>query len=160
MRPILLESPHSQKRMWQHITIKEEIMNVVGVMVDFMVVVAVKEPLGPHMSYNKASSHPIMKEKGTEANFAYEHKEDDNPDGPEDHNNTTNLDNMYCLKINDEDICLVDSGSTHTVLKKKRYFSYLTTQKANISTTSGVISVRMDNKLRLRVKDVLNTFTL
>ena len=33
-----------------------------------------------------------MKEKGTEANFAYEHKEDDNPDGPEDHNNTTNLD--------------------------------------------------------------------
>ncbi|KAJ9567289.1 hypothetical protein OSB04_003255 [Centaurea solstitialis] len=67
---------------------------------------------------------------------------------------------MDCLKINDEDICLVDSGSTHTVLKKKIYFSYLTTQKANISTTSGVISVRMDNKLRLRVNDVLNTFTL
>ncbi|KAJ9556307.1 hypothetical protein OSB04_010921 [Centaurea solstitialis] len=43
-----------------------------------------------------------MKEKGTETNFANEYKEDDNPDGPEDHNNTTNLDNMDCLKIDDE----------------------------------------------------------
>ncbi|KAJ9562328.1 hypothetical protein OSB04_007488 [Centaurea solstitialis] len=49
--------------------------------------------------------------------------------------------NMDCLKINDEDICLVDSGSTHTVLKKNRCFSYLTTQKANISTTSGVVNI-------------------
>lgn len=48
---------------------------------------------------------------------------------------------MDCLKIDDEDICLVDSGSTHTVLKKKRYFSYLTTQKANISTISGVVNI-------------------
>ncbi|KAJ9551943.1 hypothetical protein OSB04_015988 [Centaurea solstitialis] len=30
--------------------------------------------------------------KGAEANFAYEHKDDDNPDGPEDHNNATHLD--------------------------------------------------------------------
>ncbi|KAJ9561315.1 hypothetical protein OSB04_006475 [Centaurea solstitialis] len=123
MRPVLLEPPHSQKRMWQHIMIKEEIMDVVGVMVDFMVLVAIKEVVG------------------TKANFAYEHKDDDNPDGPEDHNNTTNLDNMDCLKIDDEDICLVDNGSTHTVLKKRRYFSHLTTQKANISTISGVVNI-------------------
>ncbi|KAJ9547214.1 hypothetical protein OSB04_019757 [Centaurea solstitialis] len=49
-----------------------------------------------------------MKEKETKANFAYEHKDDDNPDDPEDHNNTTNLDNMDCLKIDDEDICLAN----------------------------------------------------
>ncbi|KAJ9539494.1 hypothetical protein OSB04_032227 [Centaurea solstitialis] len=79
--------------------------------------------------------------KGAEVNFAYEHKDDDNPDGPEDHNNATHLDNMDCLKINDEDICLVDSGSTHTVLKKKGYFSHLTPQKANISTISGVVNI-------------------
>ncbi|KAJ9539332.1 hypothetical protein OSB04_032065 [Centaurea solstitialis] len=30
--------------------------------------------------------------KGAEVNFAYEHKDDDNPDGPEDHNNATHLD--------------------------------------------------------------------
>ncbi|KAJ9539329.1 hypothetical protein OSB04_032062 [Centaurea solstitialis] len=48
---------------------------------------------------------------------------------------------MNCLKINDEDICLVDSGSTHTVLKKKGYFSHLTPQKANISTISGVVNI-------------------
>ncbi|KAJ9548209.1 hypothetical protein OSB04_020752 [Centaurea solstitialis] len=48
---------------------------------------------------------------------------------------------MDCLKINDEDICLVDSGSTHTVLKKKGYFSHLTPQKANISTISGVVNI-------------------
>ncbi|KAJ9546897.1 hypothetical protein OSB04_019440 [Centaurea solstitialis] len=38
-------------------------------------------------------------------------------------------------------ICLVDSGSTHTVLKKRGYFSQLTTQKANISTISGVVNI-------------------
>ncbi|KAJ9561391.1 hypothetical protein OSB04_006551 [Centaurea solstitialis] len=48
---------------------------------------------------------------------------------------------MDCLKIDDKDICLVDSGSTHTVLKKMRYFSHLTTQKANISTISGVVNI-------------------
>ena len=48
---------------------------------------------------------------------------------------------MDCLKIDNEDICLVDSGSTHTVLKSRRYFSHLTTQKANISTISGVVNI-------------------
>ncbi|KAJ9557573.1 hypothetical protein OSB04_012187 [Centaurea solstitialis] len=157
--------------MWQHIMIKEEIMDVV--VVEAVDEVAVEEvvvedtlSLGPHMPYSK----------GAEVNFAYEHKDDDNPDGPEDHNNTTHLDvsdflNMDCLKIDDEDICLVDSGSTHTVLKKKRYFSHLTTQKANISTILGVvniiegfgkshISVRTDTILRLWMNENMNTSSL
>ncbi|KAJ9547132.1 hypothetical protein OSB04_019675 [Centaurea solstitialis] len=55
-------------------------MDVVGVMVNCVVMVAVKEVV----------IEDII--KGTEANFAYEYKEDDNPDGPEDHNNATYLD--------------------------------------------------------------------
>ncbi|KAJ9546908.1 hypothetical protein OSB04_019451 [Centaurea solstitialis] len=39
MRAVLLEPPYFQKQMWQHIMIKEEIRDVVGVMVDFVVVV-------------------------------------------------------------------------------------------------------------------------
>ncbi|KAJ9556932.1 hypothetical protein OSB04_011546 [Centaurea solstitialis] len=36
---------------------------------------------------------------------------------------------------------MVDSGSTHTVLKKRGYFSQLTIQKANISTISGAVNI-------------------
>ena len=48
---------------------------------------------------------------------------------------------MDYLNIDDEDICLVDSASTHMILKKKRYFYHLTTQKSNISTISGNINI-------------------
>ena len=51
---------------------------------------------------------------------------------------------MNCLKqldIDDDDICLVDSASTHTILKKRSYFSHLTTQKANINTISGSVEI-------------------
>ena len=39
--------------------------------------------------------------------------------------------------INNEDICLVDSATTHTILKDTKYFSYLLMQEANVSTISG-----------------------
>jgi len=39
--------------------------------------------------------------------------------------------------INNEDICLADSATTHTILKDKKYFSYLVLQEANVSTISG-----------------------
>ena len=38
---------------------------------------------------------------------------------------------------NNEDICLADSATTHTILKDKKYFSYLVMQEANVSTISG-----------------------
>ncbi|KAJ0481448.1 putative GAG-pre-integrase domain-containing protein [Helianthus annuus] len=47
---------------------------------------------------------------------------------------------MECLTkipISGEDICLIDSASTHTILKKKSYFSTLTMKKANVGTISG-----------------------
>ena len=39
--------------------------------------------------------------------------------------------------INNEDICLTNSATTHTVLKGKKYFSYLVMQEANVSTISS-----------------------
>ena len=47
---------------------------------------------------------------------------------------------MECLTkipINSEDICLMDSASTHTILKEKKYFSNLTLKEANVGTISG-----------------------
>ncbi|XP_070040385.1 uncharacterized protein [Nicotiana tomentosiformis] len=41
------------------------------------------------------------------------------------------------LKINKDDICLLDSATTHTILRDKRYFSYLVMKEANINTISG-----------------------
>ena len=41
------------------------------------------------------------------------------------------------LKINKDDICLLDSATTHTILKDKRYFSYLVMKEANVNTISG-----------------------
>ncbi|KAJ9558153.1 hypothetical protein OSB04_012767 [Centaurea solstitialis] len=131
MKTVLLEPPHSQKRMWQHIMIKEKIMDVVGVMVSFVVVaeavdeVAVEEVVVEDILVFNLTirRHMLMKRK-----MHTKRKK----------NRQVNMD---CLKINDEDICLVDSGSTHTVLKKKGYFSHLTPQKANISTISGVVNI-------------------
>ena len=41
------------------------------------------------------------------------------------------------LKINKDDICLLDSATTYTILKDKRYFSYLVMKEANVNTISG-----------------------
>ncbi|CAI0399065.1 unnamed protein product [Linum tenue] len=37
----------------------------------------------------------------------------------------------------DKDVCLVDSASTHTILKDRKYFSSLVFQEANVRTISG-----------------------
>ena len=39
--------------------------------------------------------------------------------------------------ISNEDLCLVDSGTTNTILKSKKYFSQLHLGKTNIHTISG-----------------------
>ncbi|CAN1225924.1 hypothetical protein LINPERPRIM_LOCUS2585 [Linum perenne] len=33
-------------------------------------------------------------------------------------------------------MCIIDSTSTHTILKDKKYFSYLIMREANVSTIS------------------------
>ena len=40
-------------------------------------------------------------------------------------------------KMNREDFCLVNSATTHTILKDKKYFKILKLCKANINTISG-----------------------
>jgi len=38
---------------------------------------------------------------------------------------------------NDEDICLIDSATTHTILKSTRFFSYLVMRGVNVSIIYG-----------------------
>ena len=44
---------------------------------------------------------------------------------------------MNTSLADNEDICLVDSATTHTILKNKKYFSSITMEGANVKTISG-----------------------
>ena len=44
---------------------------------------------------------------------------------------------MDTSMINHEDICVIDSGTTHAIFKDEKYFSYLLRRKANVTTISG-----------------------
>ncbi|KAG7556749.1 Reverse transcriptase RNA-dependent DNA polymerase [Arabidopsis suecica] len=46
-----------------------------------------------------------------------------------------------CEMAEDKNILVVDSGSSHTILKDKRYFINLTLKNANISTIAGIASL-------------------
>ncbi|GJV20858.1 hypothetical protein Tco_1369878 [Tanacetum coccineum] len=98
--------------------------------------------------------------KGVEVNLAYQDEKNDSFDidnfgidslgvdnlgVPEDLNDITHLDvgdflNMDRVAqhiIDDEDIFLVDSATTHTIVKKEKYFSHLNLQESNVNTNSG-----------------------
>jgi len=46
------------------------------------------------------------------------------------------------LEMNkNKDVFVVDSGSSHTILRDKRYFINLTLKNANISTIAGIASL-------------------
>ncbi|CAN1348792.1 hypothetical protein LINPERPRIM_LOCUS41579 [Linum perenne] len=45
--------------------------------------------------------------------------------------------NFIGNNINNGDMCIIDSASTHTILKDKKYFTYLVMREANVSTISG-----------------------
>ena len=49
----------------------------------------------------------------------------------EDMDNSKNILSKY------EDICLIDSGTTHTIFKNKKYFSHLSMGKINVTTIFG-----------------------
>ena len=41
------------------------------------------------------------------------------------------------FKINDGEICLADSATTHTILLDQKYFSHITLVEANVNTILG-----------------------
>ena len=47
------------------------------------------------------------------------------------------MDNSKNILSKYADICLIDSGTTHTILKNKKYFSHLSMGKINVTTIFG-----------------------
>ena len=66
--------------------------------------------------------------------------------------------------MNEDDVCLADCATTHTILRDKRYFLELTLIKANVSTISGTTNlvegsgranITLPNGTRFHINDVL-----
>ena len=51
------------------------------------------------------------------------------------------------LEMNEnKDVFVVDSGSSHTILRDKKYFKNLTLKNANISTIAGIAHTATEAK--------------
>ena len=66
--------------------------------------------------------------------------------------------------VNNEDGCLVDSGTMHTILRNKKYFHNLILAKTNINTISGSANliegygranIMLPNGTKLQIDDTL-----
>ena len=71
---------------------------------------------------------------------------------------------LFSLKMNEDDVCLADCATTHTILRDKRYFLELTLIKANVSTISGTTNLvegfgrantTLPNRTRFHINDAL-----
>ena len=71
---------------------------------------------------------------------------------------------LFGLKMNEDDVCLTDCATTHTILLHKRYFLELTLIKANVSTISGTTNlvegsrranITLPNGTRFHINDAL-----
>ena len=71
---------------------------------------------------------------------------------------------LFGLKMNEDDVCLVDCATTHTILRDKRYFLELTLIKENVSTISGTTNlvegsrranITLPNGTRFHINDTL-----
>ena len=71
---------------------------------------------------------------------------------------------LFGLKMNENDVCLEDCATTHTILRDKRYFLELTLIKANVSTISsttnlvegfGRANIMLPNGTRFHINDAL-----
>ena len=71
---------------------------------------------------------------------------------------------LFGLKMNEDDVCLADWMTTHTILWDKRYFLELTLIKANVSTISGTTNlvegsgkanITLPNGTRFHINDAL-----
>ena len=49
--------------------------------------------------------------------------------------------NLVLVMNENKNVFMVDSGSSHTILRNKRYFINLTLKNANISTIAGIASL-------------------
>ena len=68
------------------------------------------------------------------------------------------------VKSNEDEQCLLDSATTHTILRSKRYFTQLRAMEGNVSTISGVTKliegsgralVLLPNGIKLIINDAL-----
>ena len=48
---------------------------------------------------------------------------------------------LLSLKMNEDDVCLIDCATTHTIFWDKRYFLKLILTKVNASTKSGITNL-------------------
>ena len=71
---------------------------------------------------------------------------------------------LFCLKMNEDDVCFADCATTHTILRDKRYFLELTLIKTNVSTISGttnlvegskIANIMLPNGTRFHINDAL-----
>ena len=71
---------------------------------------------------------------------------------------------VFGLKMNEDDVCLVDCATTHTILRDKIYFLELILIKTNVSTISGTINlvegsgranIMLPNGTRFHINDAL-----
>ena len=71
---------------------------------------------------------------------------------------------LFGLKMNEDDVCLANCGTTHTILQDKRYFLEMTLIKANVSTISGTtnlvedsekVNIMLSNGTRFYINDTL-----
>ena len=57
---------------------------------------------------------------------------------------------LFGLKMNKDDVCLVDCATTHTILRNKIYFLKLTLIKGNVSTISGTTKL-VEGSIRVSI---------
>ena len=66
--------------------------------------------------------------------------------------------------MNNWDECLVDSATTHTIIRNKKYFTYLKLTKANVNTISDTTNlidgsrranILLPNGTKLQINDAL-----
>ena len=71
---------------------------------------------------------------------------------------------LFGLKMNEDDLCLINCATTHTILRDKRYFLELTLTKANVSTIFGTTNlvegfgranIKLPNGTRFHINDAL-----
>ena len=71
---------------------------------------------------------------------------------------------LFGFKMNEDDVCLIDCATTHTILRDKKYFLELTLIKANVSIISsttnlvegfGRENITLPNGTRFHINDVL-----
>ena len=71
---------------------------------------------------------------------------------------------LFGLKMNENDVCFTNCATTHTIFRDKRYFLKLTLIKANVSTIYGITNlvegfrranITLPNGTRFHINDTL-----